>query len=176
VAEVYRETFDNGAGGWVADLSSRLPVWDGVAYCHSPWSIDANHAPPGAGYLHLLNTQHVKSFMTSPVASHPALRRRSYFQLHFWSRPEVTRLSRADSVRSRSHGTAVPGGSTHKVPSPAPVHPGRVPARARACGAPKVPPPPIFRRNRSTRCHRTTAARAFTFVPSVATPSPCMNH
>jgi hypothetical protein len=54
MARVYQETFDSDAGGWVADLSSRLPVWDGVAYCHGPWSIDANHAPPGAGYLHLL--------------------------------------------------------------------------------------------------------------------------
>ena len=50
----YIETFDDGPGGWVADLRSPLPVWDGVAYCHSPWSVDANHAPPGAGYLHLL--------------------------------------------------------------------------------------------------------------------------
>jgi hypothetical protein len=52
--ETYIETFDEGAGGWVADLRSPLPVWDGVAYCGSPWSVDANHAPPGAGYLHLL--------------------------------------------------------------------------------------------------------------------------
>ena len=50
----YVEDFDDGPGGWIADLRSRLPVWDGVAYCHSPWSVDANHAPPGGGYLHLL--------------------------------------------------------------------------------------------------------------------------
>ena len=54
MTQVYTETFDDGPGGWVADLQSPLPVWDGVAYCHSPWSVDANHAPPGAGYLHLL--------------------------------------------------------------------------------------------------------------------------
>ena len=52
--DAYVETFDNGPGGWIADLRSPLPVWDGVAYCFSPWSLDANHAPPGAGYLHLL--------------------------------------------------------------------------------------------------------------------------
>ena len=52
--KIYTETFDEGPGGWVADLCSPLPVWDGVAYCHSPWSVDANHAPPGAGYLHVL--------------------------------------------------------------------------------------------------------------------------
>jgi hypothetical protein len=54
MAATYTETFDTGSGGWIADLRSPLPVWDGVAYCHSPWSVDANHAPPGAGYLHLL--------------------------------------------------------------------------------------------------------------------------
>jgi hypothetical protein len=46
------------------------------------------------------------SFRTTsppPVASQHALRQRSYFQLHLWSRPEATQLSRADSVRSRSH-------------------------------------------------------------------------
>ena len=50
----YLETFDNGPGGWYADRRSALPVWDGVAYCYSPWWTDANHAPPGAGYLHML--------------------------------------------------------------------------------------------------------------------------
>lgn len=54
MSRTYTETFDDGPGGWVADLRSPLPVWDGVAYCYSPWSVDANHAPPGAGYLHLL--------------------------------------------------------------------------------------------------------------------------
>ena len=57
----YTETFDDGPGGWVADLRSPLPVWDGVAYCYSPWSVDANHAPPGAGYLHLLMYLHTRT-------------------------------------------------------------------------------------------------------------------
>lgn len=52
--KTYIETFDNGPAGWAADLRLPLPVWDGVAYCFGPWSLDANHAPPGAGYLHLL--------------------------------------------------------------------------------------------------------------------------
>ena len=51
---VYTETFDDGPGGWYADRRYALPVWDGVAYCHSPWFLDANHAPPGAGYLHMV--------------------------------------------------------------------------------------------------------------------------
>ena len=50
----YLETFDDGPGGWYADRRYALPVWDGVAYCHGPWFLDANHAPPGAGYLHLV--------------------------------------------------------------------------------------------------------------------------
>ena len=54
----YTETFDDGPGGWVADLCSPQSVWDGVAYCFSPWSVDANHAPPGAGYLHVLMYLH----------------------------------------------------------------------------------------------------------------------
>ena len=51
---VYTETFDEGAGGWIANLRSPLPIWDGVAFCNGPWSVDANHAPPGAGYLHVM--------------------------------------------------------------------------------------------------------------------------
>ncbi len=58
MAASYVEDFENGAGGWLADLRSPLPVWDSVAYCHGPWSVDANHAPPGAGYLHLLMYLH----------------------------------------------------------------------------------------------------------------------
>tara|TARA_Y100000588_G_scaffold382020_1_gene468698 strand:+ start:208 stop:945 length:738 start_codon:yes stop_codon:yes gene_type:complete len=54
MAKIYTETFDDGPGGWVADVRSPLPVWDGVAHCYSPWTVDANHAPPGAGYIHLL--------------------------------------------------------------------------------------------------------------------------
>ncbi len=54
MARTYLETFDDGPAGWVADIRSPLPVWDGMACCYSPWTVDANHAPPGAGYLHLL--------------------------------------------------------------------------------------------------------------------------
>lgn len=63
----YTETFDDGPGGWVADLCSPLPVWDGVAYCHSPWSVDANHAPPGAGYLHVLMYLHTHAGSVTPL-------------------------------------------------------------------------------------------------------------
>jgi hypothetical protein len=50
----YIETFDHGPGGWYSDRYYALDVWDGVAYCYGPWWVDANHAPPGAGYLNLI--------------------------------------------------------------------------------------------------------------------------
>lgn len=54
----YIETFDNGPGGWFDWASNSLgpkPLeWkNGVVTSRSPWWIDYNHAPPGAGYLHL---------------------------------------------------------------------------------------------------------------------------
>jgi len=48
------ENFDQGPGGWYRDRHYALPVFDGAAYSYSPWWTDANHAPPGAGYLHLI--------------------------------------------------------------------------------------------------------------------------
>jgi hypothetical protein len=56
----YRETFDDGPGGWCGFIDNYhggkpLPVVDGAIRSYSPWWIDYNHAPPhGAGYLHLL--------------------------------------------------------------------------------------------------------------------------
>jgi hypothetical protein len=53
----YVETFDRGAGGWLAwgFRGAEVPeVRDGVLFSRSPWWVDPNHAPPGAGYLHLL--------------------------------------------------------------------------------------------------------------------------
>ncbi len=61
MAEVvrYRESFDAGCGGWTAWQAGGggprpLKIVDGAARSESPWGIDFNHAPPGAGYLHLL--------------------------------------------------------------------------------------------------------------------------
>jgi hypothetical protein len=55
----YREGFDAGPGGWYGWISNAagpkpLEVRDSCALSRSPWWIDYNHAPPGAGYLHLL--------------------------------------------------------------------------------------------------------------------------
>jgi hypothetical protein len=52
--ETYVEDFDRGAGGWLANRYDPLPIYDGIAYCFGPWYLDSHHAPPGAGYLHML--------------------------------------------------------------------------------------------------------------------------
>lgn len=58
----YRETFEDGAGGWIAWSGPGQPVpaviEDGALVSRSPWGIDSNHAPPGGGYLHLLYILH----------------------------------------------------------------------------------------------------------------------
>ena len=55
----YIETFDDGPGGWFGWISNAggpkpLEMSDGTVTSRSPWWIDYNHAPPGAGYLHML--------------------------------------------------------------------------------------------------------------------------
>jgi hypothetical protein len=55
----YVETFDDGPGGWFgwhdnARGPKPLERGDGCVISRSPWWIDYNHAPPGAGYMHLL--------------------------------------------------------------------------------------------------------------------------
>jgi hypothetical protein len=62
----YSETFDNGPGGWFGWISNAagpkpLEIRDGAALSSSPWWIDYNHAPPGAGYLHLLYMLNTRS-------------------------------------------------------------------------------------------------------------------
>jgi hypothetical protein len=58
--KTYRETFDNGPGGWYgyAEVPGQVPReldWEpGHLTSRSPWWIDYNHAPPGAGYFHML--------------------------------------------------------------------------------------------------------------------------
>jgi hypothetical protein len=57
--KTYVETFDQGAGGWFGYISNSagpksLELSRGVAISRSPWWIDYNHAPPGAGYLHMV--------------------------------------------------------------------------------------------------------------------------
>lgn len=64
----YRETFEDGAGGWIAWLGPGQPapavIEDGALISRSPWGVDPNHAPPGGGYLHLLFILH-----TAPQAN-----------------------------------------------------------------------------------------------------------
>jgi hypothetical protein len=55
----YVETFDEGPGGWTGWNDNfhgpkRLEEGPSSLISRSPWWIDYNHAPPGAGYLHML--------------------------------------------------------------------------------------------------------------------------
>jgi len=56
--QVYVETFDSGLGGWTGyekhGVLRKLEIKDGVVTARSPFMLDANHAPPGAGYLNIL--------------------------------------------------------------------------------------------------------------------------
>ena len=57
--QTYFEDFDDGPGGWLLWLGGGggpLPtdIREGALVSRSPWGVDFNHAPPGAGYLHLL--------------------------------------------------------------------------------------------------------------------------
>ena len=56
---VYLETFDDGPGGWYGFGGNHIGLQPlirerGVVTSRSPWWVDYNHAPPGAGYLHML--------------------------------------------------------------------------------------------------------------------------
>lgn len=58
-SRTYVETFDHGPGGWFGWVSNlegpkRLERTSSALVSRSPWWIDYNHAPPGAGYLHIL--------------------------------------------------------------------------------------------------------------------------
>jgi len=63
--KIYRETFERGPGGWHGWISNfggpkKLEYRPGGLTSRSPWWIDYNHAPPGAGYLHMLFTLQTK--------------------------------------------------------------------------------------------------------------------
>ena len=56
----YQETFTDGPGGWhgyqeaPGQRKKQLEWRPGQLTSRSPWGIDYNHAPPGAGYFHML--------------------------------------------------------------------------------------------------------------------------
>jgi len=69
--KTYVETFEHGPGGWWGWISNArgpkaLEYRRGMVISRSPWSIDYNHAPPGAGYLHMLFCM----FTRGPIAEH----------------------------------------------------------------------------------------------------------
>ncbi len=58
----FRETFDHGPCGWIGWEApvgpTPIEIRDSAAISRSPWWIDCNHAPPDAGYLHILFALH----------------------------------------------------------------------------------------------------------------------
>lgn len=71
----YLETFDDGPGGWLGWMAGgggprQLELVDGAAKTQPPWGIDFNHAPPGAGYLHLpyvlITSGHQRTDLSGP--------------------------------------------------------------------------------------------------------------
>lgn len=67
----YREDFETDRGGWwgwESNSAGPRPLeWSGgQVTSHSPWWIDYNHAPPGAGYLHMLFCTYTRG----PIAEH----------------------------------------------------------------------------------------------------------
>ncbi len=71
MGRTYVETFDEDAGGWVGwdGRLSALETGPGRVVSRSPWWIDANHAPPGGGYLHLLFALYPTSKQEAPDGS-----------------------------------------------------------------------------------------------------------
>jgi len=61
MGRIYIETFDSGPRGWLGWGNTGgypVKIENGAAISESPWWIDCNHAPPGAGYLHILFALH----------------------------------------------------------------------------------------------------------------------
>ena len=73
MSRTYIETFADGPGGWWGWISNAagprpLEHQPGIVTSRSPWWIDYNHAPPGAGYLHMLFCTYTRG----PIAEHYA--------------------------------------------------------------------------------------------------------
>lgn len=65
------ETFDNGPCGWMGwdrTGATRFKHDHGMIESRGPWWVDVNHAPPGAGYLHILFALHTFHWPNYPQA------------------------------------------------------------------------------------------------------------
>ena len=114
----YLETFDSDPGGWFGWISNTqgprpLEIRQSCAISQSPWWIDYNHAPPGAGYLHLL----YMLFTAGVAGEHQHETARSKQVHHGWSRDRLHTRSDHTASERRSHDArrtaefALPGGS-----------------------------------------------------------------
>ncbi len=67
----YIEDFDDGPGGWLTwkdnlEGAARLEMQPGAAVARVPCWVDYLHAPPGAGYLHILFFLHTARYPPFP--------------------------------------------------------------------------------------------------------------
>lgn len=73
----YLETFDGAGNGWlgwgnrqgdqVASGVAAPVLENGCAVSRGPWWVDANHAPPGGGYLHIHYCLHTTVHKNTPI-------------------------------------------------------------------------------------------------------------
>lgn len=89
----YVHHFSEGHGGWFSDRHFALKIWDGAAQCYSPWFVDPNHAPPGAGYLHLVMWIYTAQHWYQPDM--PAAARLPYQESSFADQGKSTDLRNA---------------------------------------------------------------------------------
>lgn len=74
MGKVFRETFDEPRRGWLSYSGTEAvaaQVEGGAAVTRSPWWVDYNHAPPGAGYLHILFGLHTHHWPGWAAAQDP---------------------------------------------------------------------------------------------------------
>ncbi len=67
--QTYFESFEKDAGGWWGFAGNQLGLKplekkENSVITRSPWWIDYNHAPPGAGYIHMLACLNTHGFQT----------------------------------------------------------------------------------------------------------------
>jgi len=68
----YVETFDGKGNGWIGwggtgIGATALEIQNSIATSRSPWWVDFNHAPPGAGYLNLHFVLHTTVHQNTPT-------------------------------------------------------------------------------------------------------------
>ena len=120
----YHEAFDEDAGGWWGwydNARGYRPLERGTSTVttRSPWWIDYNHAPPGAGYLHMLMGLHTSGPQGEAVRE--ASGRNHYIEGGYATdlrNAEMTVRLRGELVRHDAHVVLLVQGTVDGVTSP----------------------------------------------------------